>query len=317
MMPASLAAILVSAAGAVAQAPDTPPASFTGAWEVEHVAVDRADQPHWEYRPDDPMLVGRELVVGADAVRFSLGHDATCTPPRWKRHSTTWATLLDQGFPREGAARTMPADYGLSVSRKARVVAYAVCTTPPERLAAGVVPNWAHDDVWLVQQGPDKLLMHLDGQVLLTLARRSPVAKPRASFPCDRASTPTEKAICSSFTLAALDRSVALAWRRGAEDTNPTRLEEQRAWLHTRNACGADTACLEKQMTQRITQPSHWRETRRTTGSLVAEREGGGHHPTGGPRPGASAPVKGARVVGGARARLRPRGVGSNTWSTR
>jgi uncharacterized protein len=99
-------------------------------------------------------------------------------------------------------------------------------------------------------------VMHLDSQVMLILTRRRPDAKPRASFSCDKASTPTEKAICGSFTLAALDRSVALAWRRSSVSSGVSaeRLQEQKAWLRTRDACGTDAACLERVMDQRITQ---------------------------------------------------------------
>jgi hypothetical protein len=61
-----------------------------------------------------------------------------------------------------------------------------------------------------------------------------------------------EKSICSSFSLAAWDRSVALGWRRlTANGTASGDLEEQKAWLRTRDACGADAACLEEQLKRR------------------------------------------------------------------
>ena len=36
-----------------------------GAWDVIKVAVDRRDQMHWLYKPDDPRLLGRELMISA------------------------------------------------------------------------------------------------------------------------------------------------------------------------------------------------------------------------------------------------------------
>jgi hypothetical protein len=233
-----------------------PPPTLLGAWEVEHVAVDRSDQPHWQYQPDDPYLMGRQLLIDGGSVSFNAGKDATCSPGGWQRHATTWGHLLGDGFPKAGDSTTSPADYGLKVSARVRVTAYSLCPTPPGQLRPGVVPVWARDDVWLVQQAPDRLVMHLDSQVMLILTRRRPDAKPRASFSCDKASTPTEKAICGSFTLAALDRSVALAWRRSSVSSGVSaeRLQEQKAWLRTRDACGTDAACLERVMDQRITQ---------------------------------------------------------------
>jgi hypothetical protein len=240
-------ALLLALAAAAA---DAPPPSFIGAWEVEHVAVDAADQPHWSHRPDDPYLMGRELIIEADAVRSRLGKEVNCQPAGWQAHPATWGELIDAGFPRSGNGGTTPADFGLKVSPRARVTAYSLCPIPAARRRPGVQWVWQMYDVWLVQQAPDRLVMHLNDSVMLILARRSPDARPRASFACDRAATSVEKAICGSFNLAALDRSLALAWRRSAKGREV--VAAQKAWLRSRDACGGDEACLEEKMTARI-----------------------------------------------------------------
>jgi uncharacterized protein YecT (DUF1311 family) len=226
-----------------------------GAWELVNVLVDRADQPHWEYRPDDPKIMGRELLVKPDRVQFNFDRRANCVDPGWRSRKATWGYLLDSGFPHPGDSATTAADYGLKVSRKATVNVYSFCTPPPSKVAAGEVWFWPSNDVWVVQQSPDRLVMHLNSQVMLILARRPADARPRASFSCEKAGTAAEKTICGSFTLAALDRSIDLAWRRLTEGgrADSVLLEEQEAWLRTRDACMTDEVCLKREIDHMIT----------------------------------------------------------------
>ena len=81
--------------------------------------------------------------------------------------------------------------------------------------------------------------------LLLTLAGPSAQA---ASFPCDKAEAPDEKAICAHLPLN--DRDVEMATRfeilkavlpMGGQGKLR---EDQEAWLEERRACGADVACL-------------------------------------------------------------------------
>lgn len=72
------------------------------------------------------------------------------------------------------------------------------------------------------------------------------VADAGPSFDCRRAGTPTEIAICSDPTLAALDRALAQAWKSGGRPAN------QAAWLRSRDACGADVPCLTNSMRTRV-----------------------------------------------------------------
>lgn len=69
-----------------------------------------------------------------------------------------------------------------------------------------------------------------------------------ASFPCDRAETPDERAICATLSLN--DQDVEMATRfEILKEVLPmggrTKLQEdQEAWLKERRTCGAEIACL-------------------------------------------------------------------------
>lgn len=76
------------------------------------------------------------------------------------------------------------------------------------------------------------------------------------SFDCRRAGSASERAICASTFLPALDRRVASAYgeaRRALGGTLGEWLEErlradQRAWLRRRDRCEADVACLAREL---------------------------------------------------------------------
>jgi hypothetical protein len=252
----SALAILLCGFAAAAPAPADAglPPTLAGTWEVERVAVDRADQPHWKVRPDEPELMGRELVIDADHAQWNGGKEPNCKPPGWKRHATTWGALIAGSQLRGGSpgaeADPTPADYGLKVTRKSAVTVQSFCGSPPDPKHPVVNPNGWMMEPWIAPQGADRAVMRVDEQTLVVLARRKPDAKPQASFPCARAATPTEKAICASFTLAAWDRSVALAYRRASESSAPDPAS-QKEWLRKRDACGADARCLEEKMSSR------------------------------------------------------------------
>ncbi|MGU3536403.1 lysozyme inhibitor LprI family protein [Methylobacterium sp. A54F] len=69
-----------------------------------------------------------------------------------------------------------------------------------------------------------------------------------ASFPCDRAQAPDERAVCAHLPLNDLDVEMAVRFAilkdllpMGGRDKLR---EDQEAWLRERAACAADTACL-------------------------------------------------------------------------
>ena len=74
------------------------------------------------------------------------------------------------------------------------------------------------------------------------------------SFDCDKASTPTEYAICAFETLSALDRGLAAAYKIAKGLDNSTTLrDEQRQWNKERSStCGDDVECLSQMYQERI-----------------------------------------------------------------
>lgn len=83
-----------------------------------------------------------------------------------------------------------------------------------------------------------------------------PSAAAAAGFPCSKAATPTEKAICADPALSALDERLSASYRAALDRLSGASPEEgvagaavkadQRAWLRERDACGADAPCLRR-----------------------------------------------------------------------
>jgi hypothetical protein len=259
ILPFGRVALAVAAIASSRSIVDTPvPSSLTGTWDVERVLVDGQDQMHWGYRPNDPQFVGRELMISTSEVRFN-GSMLGCKQSTWVPHATTWGYLIGKGFPRspDGGrkATPVPADFELRVSKTAKATAYLLCPRPEDRESSFV------SGTWLAIQDADSAALRIGSAALLILTRRPPTARPRASFPCEKAGTPTEKAICASFPLAAWDRSVAAAWReRIAADSGAVEQlrGEQKEWLSERDRCGADAQCLRDKMIQRVRDLGRW-----------------------------------------------------------
>lgn len=242
-----LAILSVAAANTPRSA--APPADLLGTWEVTRVEPDRGDQMRWQVPPQDPKVLGRELVISKDEVRFALDQEP-CRRPSWKTTTMTWADLFGRGFRRPEGTKPTPSDFELKVSSRDKVAAYVPCPGPK----AKGTDVWLQPK-WLVLQDPDTLVMHKDSQVLLILKKRPPNAKPRASFSCEKAATPTEKAICGSFELAGWDRSVAAAYSEALDRNrdHPDKIRaEQKAWLKQRDACGDKVSCLDDLLWRRV-----------------------------------------------------------------
>ena len=229
----------------------TPPAALQGDWEVTQVGVDENDQPHWRYEPGDPRLVGRALTIGAHGeLSFDFGK-SPCQAVDWlARPPAKLSTIVGKTFPRPpgGDLPRLPAldDFGLKLDDRPVVALDANCAgTPPAR--------W--NRAWFASLGADRMVVAYDGDLLLVLTKVERAAPPVASFACSAARTPTEKAICGSRALAGYDRSLAAAWRRGLQrhDDDKAAFEKtQHDWLLTRNACGADAACISDRLQERL-----------------------------------------------------------------
>jgi uncharacterized protein len=83
-----------------------------------------------------------------------------------------------------------------------------------------------------------------------------------ASFPCEKATTGIERAICSNVGLSQLDERLARAYTAAVypfggsygfrEAYAASLLQTQRTWLMARDSCGADVPCLERQYQRRL-----------------------------------------------------------------
>lgn len=115
--------------------------------------------------------------------------------------------------------------------------------------------------VWFIVLDNGQLAMSWQEETILILKRIPVNAKPVASFDCTKAATDVEKTICGSVALAAYDQSVtqtyksALAYyqtKQNAKEQIATLKQSQKEWLAKRNTCGTDEMCLEKSMSERI-----------------------------------------------------------------
>lgn len=126
-------------------------------------------------------------------------------------------------------------------------------TSAPETGAAATPATTAPDAPAASLPGP------LPGAGPDTAAPADTAAPTRAKIPptfnCDKAGTNSEKLICASDELAALDREMARAYRQlfnVAVKRRELLATEQRAWrLSVRDAC-PDEACMTRVMRQRI-----------------------------------------------------------------
>jgi uncharacterized protein YecT (DUF1311 family) len=227
------------------------PSQMRGKWEVVQVAVDARDQPHWQYFPDDPRLMGRELVIGDSSI--SLNDDSReCSAAVSKAlPSATLQQFIGKAFPRPVAFDTPThptlADFGLK---------FPASTVSP--ISTRCSPdNSPWNGAWWIQISPDRALTNYDNSgYVLVLQRQVGNAQAKPSFSCGKAHGDAEQTICSSTALAGYDRSVTAAYHRamGTSDDKAALKQEQIEWMKTRNDCARDTACLEKSMRDRVDQ---------------------------------------------------------------
>ena len=69
------------------------------------------------------------------------------------------------------------------------------------------------------------------------------------SFDCNKASTETEKAICTDPELSALDDLLGIAWNKSKRLVS---IDSQKKWLQKRNLCENNNDCLRKEIGLRI-----------------------------------------------------------------
>lgn len=231
------------------------PSRLIGTWDVVQVAIHDTDQRGSYYYPSDPRLLGRELNIGAHEFRFGIHGISVCTPRRLNIKRTSWGALIADSFRRTskfGETQTQPGpeNFGLHIPSSTTVTAYEItCSIATENSKREF--EW-HEGFWFAFLN-DEVVMRVGETALVRLARRTPFTKPNPSFSCGSAKSKTEKAICHSVKLSALDRSLAIAWKHAIDKNDSSDLRrEQAQWLGVRDECGASAACLEEKMLLRI-----------------------------------------------------------------
>ncbi|MBP0579427.1 DUF1311 domain-containing protein [Labrys sp. LIt4] len=77
-----------------------------------------------------------------------------------------------------------------------------------------------------------------------------------APLDCAKAASPAEKAVCGNYALGQAEARMAtlygISMSLVAMGQRGNIGEAQQAWIKTREACGADTACLDKVYGERI-----------------------------------------------------------------
>ena len=90
------------------------------------------------------------------------------------------------------------------------------------------------------------------------IASATPAAAAGPSFSCAGNLAPAEAVICSDDTLAALDRTLAVAYARMLDSfpagEKSTLIAVQKAWVARRDACRTDKACIRNAYVTRIAQ---------------------------------------------------------------
>jgi uncharacterized protein YecT (DUF1311 family) len=229
-------------------------AAATTHWTVAHVRIDPAlDNLEQRWFADDPRLLGREVTIARDRLAIDDGGGACTAVRRTTVRQTPAAALASRLYRRQRYLRRhpTPADMGLAAGRAPVAVTRFGCG------GAGAAEggHWSGTLAFALPRG--RLALLWSSEVVLELVpARGP---PRPSFACARAATPSERAICGDRSLAGWDRSVAAALavaRQGNADLEPADddrawPETQRAWLRTRDRCGADRTCLSEAMQAR------------------------------------------------------------------
>ena len=197
-----------------------------------------------QYRPDDPQLVNRIISLIGSTASYDVSRIA-CARASETTTRMTAGKLFRQLVPERHKLRysrfARPSDFGVSIAPDTVLaVTRFHCLTPAGRHSS----EWDRASLFPIGKGTWALSLIDDFLLIL-----KPVSgRVTASFNCAKATSQTERTICSDPVLAGWDRSVERALIESSGDP-----EEQRAWLVERDKCGADRSCLRNTMALRVT----------------------------------------------------------------
>lgn len=244
-----------------ARAQDDLLVPLAGMWRVNGVRLNETLMRRPYYNYDDVRLIGRLVTFSKERIETDMAEGTACDTPKAEVTASTAGRLVagSMGGSINGEAPTAK-DFNLPLDgAKALNVWWITCQkgdvgpdTPfgPER----------HN--WLAKLTEDQLAMRWYDNTILLLQKLPPNPQPCPSFDCQRATTPTEKQICTSFSLSELDQSVSGALKqvaKGLEDLGEHRQlkqlhRTQKKWLEERNRCGSNGDCVKKTMHDRLEQ---------------------------------------------------------------
>ncbi len=222
----------------------------SGTWDVIAVHIDENSMRTQAFTYNDPRLLGRSFSFSGGRIS-STAAEGSCPAATYQSATAKTGDVFKKTFGMRTDTVAMQArDFGINLG--------AATTIPIIWVKCKGSFGLASPNPLITLPTGELLLPWYDG-TLLKLQLRSAKRVPRASFPCVKAATPTENAICSSVDLAAFDRSVAVAFantltdgREQGADVITALKNDQRNWLAKRNQCGSDGSCLQKSMTDRL-----------------------------------------------------------------
>jgi uncharacterized protein YecT (DUF1311 family) len=230
-----------------------------GDWQVESVRNDEGATHKLVLTEDDQRFVGRFLHFGSKEVTFlTPDGEAKCGDPSISPEFLTAGDLVAETMAGRGGAPVtpLPRDYGLPFSPSDHVEAnWLACRVG--FLGPGL---GARNKTWFLDLPQHRLAMGYFASTILILGPVPLGTPPKASFLCGEARTPSEKAICSSASLASFDRSISKSYADDLQQFKDVRdpdatlklKQSQQDWLRIRNQCGGDGGCLLKSMSARL-----------------------------------------------------------------
>lgn len=249
------------------------PAILTGKWQVKEVHLNTESGRTTEYAWNDPRLRGRIFEFTPDEVSDDADDflDRCAEPTAHDIDASLRDLMLRSlgGYEYPAPADVDPVrDYKLESAEGMHIRAFTLmCTTGRWQSDLGRSDNTGNSadnknkgipGAWIALADDQKMYLRWRDEVMLVLMKIPSNAPIQASFPCLKASTSTEHAICGSYQLAAFDQSIAESYRRAVNQAKASGspmaslIQDQRLWVKDRDACGANVECLLGSMRRRL-----------------------------------------------------------------
>lgn len=241
------------------------PSSMIGDWQVIEVLTDFKDtEQGLGERYTIQKYLGRVVTMTSDSLSINTHYDGVCENAKVLVRKTTVGEIVSRSVSTRlfSPTRPTPKDMRLPLASDMPVDAlYSSCNGEFLSKDQGMTPlQDLSNVVWFIDLNNDKLAMSWHEQTVLILSRLNASTKPIASFDCSKAGTMVEKAICNSVGLAAYDRSLAQTYTQARtyyrSQNDAAAVNElshsQKTWLKLRDSCNDNEKCLEKAMSNRV-----------------------------------------------------------------